>query len=146
MQSQQDEFRFITLTLTQSNDYRRAAQHILAVADKELCNESAETEYTERDGILCINRVIEDEALNQKVFPDPKDADHVHLSIANVGLLDKLYYLGMSSSLPRLHRSNPMRSRLRSKLQVSTFATFSQHMVKPLVHTSALNVHVSLFE
>ncbi|KAF2106989.1 polyketide synthase-like protein [Lophiotrema nucula] len=104
IQSEQD-YRFITLMLEKSDNHSRAVQHILAIADRELCNESAETEYTERDGLLCINRVIENEALIQQVFPDTralstvsvpwKHAGNVHLSIANVGLLDKLYYVEM---------------------------------------------------
>ncbi|KAF2822312.1 polyketide synthase-like protein [Ophiobolus disseminans] len=103
VQSERPEYRFVTLSLNQHNEHGPAIRHILAVMDSEtLSNTVAETEYCERDGLLCISRVVENPRLAEQVYSDPaarptipmpwKHAENVHLGISNVGLLDNLCY------------------------------------------------------
>jgi acyl transferase domain-containing protein/NADPH:quinone reductase-like Zn-dependent oxidoreductase/SAM-dependent methyltransferase/NAD(P)-dependent dehydrogenase (short-subunit alcohol dehydrogenase family) len=104
IQSERFEYRFITLILEQHTEYSSATQHILSITNSETLRSSfGESEYCELKGLLCISRVVEDKDLAQQVFPDPgtlsrifvpwKDAENAHLSITNVGLLDKLHYV-----------------------------------------------------
>ncbi|KAF2004140.1 polyketide synthase-like protein [Amniculicola lignicola CBS 123094] len=104
IKSEQDRCRIVTMTLEQSGAYDMTAKSMVTILEQEILPEPpTETEYYERDGFLCISRVAEEEGLVEQIFTDAdalatvakpwKDVGNAHLSIASVGLLDKLYYV-----------------------------------------------------
>jgi acyl transferase domain-containing protein/NADPH:quinone reductase-like Zn-dependent oxidoreductase/NAD(P)-dependent dehydrogenase (short-subunit alcohol dehydrogenase family)/aryl carrier-like protein len=104
--SEYSEYRFITLNLEKHTECNTAVHHILSVTSSQtLSDSSGETEYCECEGVLCISRVVENRDLAGEVFPDLenistvpvqwKDIGNAHLSITQVGFLDKMYYIEM---------------------------------------------------
>ena len=98
---------FITLALESVSSTTKIVEHILKVLrirENNPC-ESHESEYMERDGLLCVNRVVEANALNDKVYSavarrepesrkfSEKPERALELTISSPGLLNTLCFI-----------------------------------------------------
>ena len=99
--------KIATLAVEPSPDMAQTAQSILKVFSNLLVvsSDEFEMEYVEKDGVLCINRVVEANDLNRHVFqkttsqgPEPRKFGQVplrplKLAVGSPGMLDSLQFV-----------------------------------------------------
>ena len=114
IQEETPSVKFITLALDNIHGITSTVHNIWQVFRSTLCKSPAnyETEYTELDRMLCINRLVEANFLNDHVAhrttrqlpelllfrQDP--SRRLMLTIENPGMLDTLYFVDMDVKLP----------------------------------------------
>ena len=109
IRTERADMKFITLALQDIKDACSISKRVISVFKSTIIKSSDvfEAEYTEKNGVLCINRVIQANALNEFVtsktttqratlqkFGQDKDIDRaLNMSIGSVGLLDTLQFV-----------------------------------------------------
>lgn len=106
IRSENSGVRFITLALQDTKDVKRIAQQITKIFRNtfETASEMCESEYEERNNLLCVNRVVENNTLNEFVFsktrPQKSEFEKfglkgqaLKLEIGSPGLLDSMVYI-----------------------------------------------------
>lgn len=116
IRSEDTNRRFITLAL-QSVEATKAVCHVTKVIQNTFHTEpeKCETEYKERDGILCVSRIVEDNSLNEYVcskttvekpqkLPFGEGERALTLSVGSEGLLDTMEYITDTDyDIPLIH-------------------------------------------
>lgn len=105
--SEKGNLNFIALALESISSTTRIVKHILQIVQTRVNNpyEAQESEYMERDALLCVNRVVEANTLNDKIYsavarqgPEPrmfgeKPERALELTISSPGLLNTLCFI-----------------------------------------------------
>lgn len=106
MSSENSRLDLVTLALENISSSAKIGEYIVKIIQSAIVNpqEARELEYVEQDGILCINRVVEDNKMNNIIFsavvpqkPKPrkygeKPERALALTISSPGLLDTLHF------------------------------------------------------
>lgn len=114
LQEETPRLKFITLVFSEVRDVSSAAHNIWQVLQSTFCKSpaSCETEYTEVDGLLCINRLVEANLLNHHVaqkttklppelIPFRQDPSRrLMLTVDTLGMLDTLHFVDAEISPP----------------------------------------------
>lgn len=112
--SENSNLRFITVALENASSAVRVAEslHQIYRSTSTEVQERQETEYMEKDGVLCINRVVEANALNERIFSAvvPQEPEMrgfgqqperaLALTISSPGLLDTLRFVDDTADGP----------------------------------------------
>ncbi len=106
IRSEKSDIRFITLALQDTKDVKRVAQQITKVFRNtfDTISETCESEYEERNNLLCINRVVENNILNEFIFSKTRPqksalkkfglkGQALKLEVGSPGLLDSMVYI-----------------------------------------------------
>lgn len=105
--SENSNFKFINLSLETIASTAKVTKHILAVLRRAIQDPQMphESEYLEKDGVLCVNRVVENNFLNDKIHSivahqEPQlqefrasNGREIELTIASPGLLNTLCFI-----------------------------------------------------
>ncbi|KAF2762994.1 hypothetical protein EJ05DRAFT_495835 [Pseudovirgaria hyperparasitica] len=97
---------FTSLSIDDTSSVSHVSAAIQQVLSKVICDdaENAEVEYMLRDGILYIDRIIEDEEMNDKLYHrkatqapsiqqvEPKSMRQLRMTIGSPGILDTLHF------------------------------------------------------
>lgn len=114
VRGERPKMKFVTLALQRVQNKSMAVQNILKIFQRTVLTSSDgyETDYAERDGLLCISRLIEADYINQHIAkmtilqsakPEKIRQDlsrRLKLSVGSPGLLDTLQFVDDENTLP----------------------------------------------
>ncbi|KAF2181154.1 KR-domain-containing protein [Zopfia rhizophila CBS 207.26] len=110
IRSEKEGFKFTTLTLQKERLQSNVVKHLSAILEGG--ESTMEDEYEERDDVLCISRVVEDQSLPENAFREIrfstaiarewKLTQNARLSIGNVGLLNQLKFVESATPMDDL--------------------------------------------
>ena len=112
--SEKGSLSFMTLALESVSSTTKIVEHILKILRTRVDdpNGSHESEYMERDGLLCVNRVVEANTLNDKIYSavarqepelrklSEKPERALELTISSPGLLNTLCFIDDANQHP----------------------------------------------
>ena len=112
--SEKGSLNFMTLALESVSSTTTIVEHIVKIFRTRVENrcETEESEYMESDGLLCVNRVVEANTLNDKVYSavarqepelrkfNEKPDRALELTISSPGLLNTLFFIDDTDQHP----------------------------------------------